>query len=233
MAKKEQKVYMPLMVGDWLKGTRGMRAEVRGVYLSLLLYQWDNGFIPSDIEELCLIDPELPKVWVTLKSKFQTDGPGRLINKKNQEVREFFSKQRSNGKLGGRKRKTGNPDDNPNRNPKSNLHNDLDIDIDNESLIVSKGGPGEFPVILPFESENFKAIWSTWKHYRVEIKKPYHTFSGEQAALERLSKHPEEVAIAMLKLAMSNNWKDFYKPDENGSTKNQPTSPTGGGFGNL
>lgn len=101
----EQKVYMPLMVGDWLKGTRGMKAEVRGVYISLLLYQWDNGYIPSDWEELCLIDPELPKVWDKLKSKFPEIEPGKLQNKKNKEVKEFWAKQASNGSKGGRPKK--------------------------------------------------------------------------------------------------------------------------------
>lgn len=99
---KEQKVYMPLMIGDWLKGTRGMKAVVRGVYINLLLYQWDNGYIPSDMETLSLIDPEVGSVWVTLKSKFEEFEPGKLRNPKNDEVKAFWSKQKSNGLLGGR-----------------------------------------------------------------------------------------------------------------------------------
>lgn len=130
---KEQKVYMPLMIGDWLKGTRGMRAEVRGVYINLLLYQWDNGFIPSDMEELCFIDPELPKVWVKLKDKFIEVSPGKLQNKKNEEVRAFWQKQSKNGKKGGRPRNEKpdiNPNNNPKDNPNNNLHYDLDIELD-------------------------------------------------------------------------------------------------------
>lgn len=128
-----QKVYMPLMIGDWLKGTRGMRAEVRGVYLNLLLYQWDNGFIPDDMDELCLIDPELPKVWDKIKDKFKPIGEGKLLNEKNKEVREFWQKQSKNGKKGGRKSKTEpkvEAKTNPNPNPKTKLHNDIDFDID-------------------------------------------------------------------------------------------------------
>jgi uncharacterized protein YdaU (DUF1376 family) len=132
---KEQKVYMPLMIGDWLKGTRGMKAEIRGVYINLLLFQWDNGFIPSDMDELFLIDPEVGKVWDKLKEKFQPAGPGKLQNKKNEEVREFWKKQAKNGSQGGRPKKE-KPDNNPNINPKDNpnhnLHNDLDIDSDIE-----------------------------------------------------------------------------------------------------
>lgn len=130
---KDQKVYMPLMIGDWLKGTRGMKAEVRGVYINLLLYQWDNGYLPSDFEELCLIDPELPKVWDKLKSKFPEIENGKLQNKKNEEVRDFWAKQRNNGKKGGRPKNYNpkeNPDSNPEVNPKHNHHNDIDHDID-------------------------------------------------------------------------------------------------------
>lgn len=126
---KDQKVYMPLMIGDWLKGTRGMKAEVRGVYINLLLFQWDNGFIPSDMEELLLIDPELGKVWDKIKDKFIELSPGKLQNKKNEEVRAFWQKQRKNGKKGGRPTNS-NPETNPKENPNNNHHNDIDLDID-------------------------------------------------------------------------------------------------------
>lgn len=129
---KDQKVYMPLVIGDWLKGTRGMRAEVRGVYINLLLFQWDNGYIPSDMDELFLIDPEVGKVWDKLKGKFVPAGPGKLQNKKNEEVREFWRKQSKNGEKGGRPKKENpeqNPNDNPNQNPNNNHH--IDIDHDN------------------------------------------------------------------------------------------------------
>lgn len=123
---------MPLMMGDWLRGTSGMRAEVRGVYLTLLIFQYDNGFIPSDMEELCLIDSELPKVWVKIKEKFEEFEPGKLRNKKLEKVRDFWSKQSTNGKKGGRPKKD-NPKDNPNINPETipntKLHIDPDLDI--------------------------------------------------------------------------------------------------------
>lgn len=162
-----QKVYMPLVIGDWLKGTRGMRAEVRGVYLNLLLYQWDNGFIPSDMDELCLIDPELPKVWVKLKDKFVEIEPGKLQNKKNEEVREFWAKQKKNGKKGGRP-KVNNPEANPNNNPKHNHHNDIDLDND---IVVEyqEGVQGEkvhtMQVSLPekeLETDDTLADVTTW-----------------------------------------------------------------------
>ena len=104
MAKKHD-VYMPLIIGDWLKGTRGMKSSVKGVYLSLLLYQWDNGFIPESIEDLTLIDAEVGSVWVSISDKFKQVEQGKLQNEKLEEVRNFFSKQKKNGQLGGRPKK--------------------------------------------------------------------------------------------------------------------------------
>lgn len=137
------KPYMPLMIGDWLKGTRGMKAEVRGVYLGLLLHQYEHGFIPADIESLALIEPEVGKVWVSLKSKFKEIEEGKLQNRKCEVVKEFWDKQGKNGKKGGRPKKSKpkqNPKHNPNGNPNHNLHNDHDYDYDND---IKEGGVGE------------------------------------------------------------------------------------------
>lgn len=127
------KPYMPLMMGDWIRGTRGMKAEVRGVYIDLLIHQYDHGFLPNDFESLCLIAPELPKVWVSLKDKFEEFEKGKLQNKKLEEVRNFFNKQGSNGKKGGRPKKEKpkpNPKPNPKVNPNPNLHNEYDYEYD-------------------------------------------------------------------------------------------------------
>lgn len=155
---KDQKVYMPLMIGDWLKGTRGMKAEVRGVYINLLLFQWDNGYIPSDMEELCLIDPELPKVWDKLKDKFSEAAPGKLKNLKNDEVKAFWAKQRKNGKKGG-KPKDSNPQTNPNHNPQTNPNHNLhnDIDLDNDILKNKK------------EYENFEPEFSDYERWTDDV----------------------------------------------------------------
>jgi hypothetical protein len=127
------------MMGDWIRGTRGMRAEVKGVYIGLLLHQYDEGFIPSDLDTLSLIEPEVGKVWVMLKNKFKEISPGKLQNEKLEEVRAFWQKQRINGKKGGRpkvRKPKSNPNDNPNTNPNNNLY--IDSDYEDESLINYK-----------------------------------------------------------------------------------------------
>jgi uncharacterized protein YdaU (DUF1376 family) len=173
MAKGDQKVYMPLMIGDWVKGTRGMRAEVKGVYIDLLLYQWDNGFIPSDMDELTLINPEVVKVWDKLKSKFVDDGAGRLRNIKNDEVKAFWSKQAKNGSKGGRP-KNINPDNNPNQNPNDNpnTNHHIDIDLDNDTCIDNSLGKSENPLpdVLSDESLAFIFDQQTMEAYRFAFR---------------------------------------------------------------
>ena len=134
------KPYMPLMMGDWIRGTRGMRADVKGVYIGLLIHQYDSGYLPADLEELALIEPEVVKVWVKLKEKFFEFEPGKLQNKKLEEVRAFWNKQGNNGKKGGRPKKekpNNNPTINPKHNPNTNHHNDLDLEYDIELILKS------------------------------------------------------------------------------------------------
>lgn len=146
-----RKPYMPLMVGDWLKGTRGMRAECRGIYLGLLLHQWENGWVPDTIEELALIEPEVGKVWDSpkdrLREKFTELSTGRLQNRKLEDVRAFWAKQSKNGLLGGRPKKE-KPNETqtvtqnePKAYPKREPSYDLDIDHDHE-LNTGGGGAG-------------------------------------------------------------------------------------------
>lgn len=136
------------MHGDWLKGTQGMRAEVRGVYLNLLLFQWNNGHLPAAWEDLCLIDSELPKVWEKLKPKFIETAPGQLQNPNLEDIRAFWSKQKNNGKKGGRKPKQ-EPKPNPKANPNHNLHNDLDND--NDTVLKNNKEQETFEYVLTAE----------------------------------------------------------------------------------
>lgn len=114
-------------------------------------------------------------------------------------------------------------------NAKQNLANVADSDTvsdtDNDSVINNPLNPpkGE-EVVLPFDSENFKAQWQLWKAY----KKKQHRFTykheaSEQAALTSLSNMAtgqERKAIAILHYTMANGWKGFVAPkDEGTSTK--------------
>lgn len=230
---KDQKVYMPLMIGDWLKGTRGMRAEVRGVYINLLLFQWDNGFIPSAMEDLLLIDPELGKVWDKLKDKFVEISPGKLQNKKNEEVREFWAKQRKNGKKGGRPNNNNqkyNPDHNPTTNPNNNHHNDIDLDNDidlknKKEFDFSKPDIQGDDIFFPIDTKPVRELWAKWKEYRWREHGQRYGMMGEQSDLVRLKLMDFTQIEKTILTAISNKWKNLY-PEANGKRTKNGKGPT-------
>lgn len=219
---KDQKVYMPLMIGDWLKGTRGMRAEVRGVYINLLLFQWDNGYIPSDMDELFLIDPEVGKVWDKLKDKFQPAGPGKLQNKKNEEVREFWKKQAKNGSNGGRPKKinpNNNPEVNPKHNPNTNHHIDIEYDNDlknKKERDFSKPDIDGDTVVFPFDTEPMRKLWAAWKEVRWSNHQVSYAMHGEQADLKRFGTMSFQQIESTILAAIAGKWKNLY-PEKNGN----------------
>ncbi len=223
MAKKLD-VYFPLIVGDWLKGTRGMRANVRGVYIGLLLYQWDNGFIPSDLNDLTLIDSEVGSVWVSLKHKFKEIETGKLQNEKVEEVRAFFLKQAKNGQKGGRPPKE-EPKPNPNNNPNLNPPFGLELGIGIEEI---KGAQKDFSnpdvpgdeVHFPVDTEPVRNAWAKWKEYRHRVHGKTYGLYGEQAALKQLERMNEQQILDTLFKAIESNWLNLY-PDKNGNGKQQ------------
>jgi uncharacterized protein YdaU (DUF1376 family) len=221
---------MPLMMGDWIRGTRAMRADVKGVYIGLLIHQYDTGWLPADLEELSLIEPEIGKVWVKLKDKFEEFEPGRLRNKKLEEVRHFWSKQKKNGDLGGRPKKLkpkSNPTINPKENPKPNHHNDLDLDNDlknnNKESIKDFSQPdidGD-EIAFPIDTPEMRKLWAAWKETRWKNHNLCYGIYGEQAALKQLERLNFYQARDTIQQAIAGNWRNLY-PDKNqdGQRKN-------------
>lgn len=72
----------------------------------------------------------------------------------------------------------------------------------------------EYIIIFPWESEQFKAAWASWKDYKKEVHKfNYKNGITEQAALKHLSElteHNEEIAIEAIIYAMSRQWKGIF-----------------------
>lgn len=203
---------MPLMVGDWLKGTSGMKAEMKGVYINLLLHQWDHGFLPSDLEELALITPEVGKVWDKLKEKFPESEPGKLQNIKLEEVRNFWAKQKKNGTSGGRP-KRNNPDGNPNTIPKENPNpnHQNDLDLDNEVVLEYKEKEKkEKPIIIqatiPRESESLDDV-EYWTKQILDGNDPFFLNMVRGASLT-LDDHLENLARDHLGKCARYNWHD-------------------------
>lgn len=91
---------------DFVGGTMSFSAEQSGAYILLLCYQWMNGQIPQDDDELCRIGRCSSTALAVVKRKFKiTTIEGGLQNRKLEEVRdaqmEYRRKQAENGKKGG------------------------------------------------------------------------------------------------------------------------------------
>lgn len=110
---------------------------------------------------------------------------------------------------------------------------DIDEDKEEDEYEKGKGGMGEKPkkqpkpkadpepeVIMPFETETFKAQWQVWKVFRKkEHRFEYKTTISEQAALKELSEFAEgneKTAIAIIHQSIAKGWKGFFE------LKNQP-----------
>jgi len=77
-----------------------MSAEERGVYISTLIHQWNEGSIPADLvllaEVLDLKLSEVRRAWPTISKKFRPlrRHPDRLINRKLDGIRLAQKRQR-------------------------------------------------------------------------------------------------------------------------------------------
>ena len=100
---------------DWLGGTRHLDLVERACYLELLIYQWQNGYIPREPLQrmnVCgVIDiGTWERIWRHIEDKFECIGidenTPHLANMKMHELREHsierWKKYIENGKKGGR-----------------------------------------------------------------------------------------------------------------------------------
>jgi uncharacterized protein YdaU (DUF1376 family) len=100
---------LPLMSGDWLKGTARLSAAERGYFLDLLLYSWDNDeAVPDDEREQmqiarCTDRREWRRVWSRLSPKWQkVDGGFRndRLELARAELAEYREGKSRSGKKG-------------------------------------------------------------------------------------------------------------------------------------
>lgn len=100
--------YFPLFYKRLLTSTIGWKDDEFGAYVRLLIHQFDNGSIPSDLKELSRIAPSIKKHWPLIKKKFKDDGNGGMINHVMYDIYHDIQEKKKinsdNGKKGGRKR---------------------------------------------------------------------------------------------------------------------------------
>lgn len=101
--------FFPLYYQKLLTSTTGWRDDEFGAYLKLLIYQFDNGGIPNDMEIINRIAPSTKKNWSLLSRKFVLNEEGLLVNEVMDKIRNRRSKisetNSKNGSLGGNSRR--------------------------------------------------------------------------------------------------------------------------------
>jgi len=94
--------------GDFYMDTNHWTIEEIGIYTRLLLTEWSQGSLPSEIPRLARIagcgSKKFQLWWGSISFKFIPDGKGQLINKRLEEERE---KQRKYRELQSEKGKVG------------------------------------------------------------------------------------------------------------------------------
>jgi uncharacterized protein YdaU (DUF1376 family) len=86
MAEKgsRHRPWFPFFAGDFINATRRWSCEEIGAYILLLGEQWINEDVPTDVDELARIHPDIAKHW---HSKLQRKFPGGR-NPRMEELRE-------------------------------------------------------------------------------------------------------------------------------------------------
>lgn len=99
--------YFPLYYQKLLTSTTGWKDDEFGAYLRLLIYQYDNGAIPEDLQSIARIAPSAKRNWDLISKKFiPAEEKGFLINEVMDELRNRRLKKsitsQENGSMGGR-----------------------------------------------------------------------------------------------------------------------------------
>lgn len=96
----------PFYASDYLSSSKVqlMTLEEEGAYIRLLSYNWQDGYIPSDITELsrlCKCGPKKMEVlWKRIKPCFVENGdPARLVSPRLEEVRAEMTAYRNAQKM--------------------------------------------------------------------------------------------------------------------------------------
>jgi uncharacterized protein YdaU (DUF1376 family) len=83
--------WFPLYTKEWAASVGHMSAAQRGIYISLLVFQWDNGSVPDCMEQCARIAGAMQMQegdWLIIRDKFKrSDDDGRLRNAKLESVR--------------------------------------------------------------------------------------------------------------------------------------------------
>lgn len=161
--------YMQLWVKDWLasSGTRRLSLAGRGLYIDLALFQWEDGFIVDDVEELAAMvgvsEEEFSRVWPKVEKQFPVVAPGKRANERiatdREEAMAKVAKLKENGSKGGRPVKQPVSEIEPETKQKENQTetnvkaNGFEMDNQTQTKLKAKPEPDPIPEESPPASQ--------------------------------------------------------------------------------
>ena len=118
MAEKgsRHRPWFPFFASDFASTVRRWNAEQIGCYVLLLIEQWINEDVPTDIDELARIHPDIPKHW---QSKLQRKFPGGR-NERLEEIRADMMERSAKNRDAALRRWGRDPDSSDNANAHAN-----------------------------------------------------------------------------------------------------------------
>ena len=222
--------YIPLYIGDWEKDTNTISLEAEGALLKLIFKLWDSadkGQLTVSFQQLSILLKKGQDLSLKILKELHENRvldmeflPNESVKIKSRRMLKDIEKSRvasENGKLGGRPKKAKQ------KLTESKTKATSDIDSVNEYENKKEKEGKKFDLVFPYGSEKFLKLWNLWVEYRIEAKKPYHTFTNQQGALQRLQKlagDDEEKAIAIIHQSIERNWINFFEILNNGKQTN-------------
>lgn len=207
----------PLYYNDMDRSTRDWTDSEYGCFMRLLVHQWAQGYLPSDMERLCRIAPTAEKNWAVIGCKFTDIGDGKIQNIRLEKIRneqiEFKKKQSENGKKGGNpafKKGYANPYNNPSDNPKPKRRNKpkdkpstsispstslstSPSDSISENSFADSGEELKFDVAKTEVEKSFKPAITIWNEFKKKVFDGAGTFTGlDGKSLKSILKKIEE-----------------------------------------
>ena len=79
-----------LYIDKWLVSTKGMKGNAKGWYLNLILYQYDRGELPNNIEELANLCDVRFSEFEEFKQVFEQVLKQKFIVNDNGCLHQFF-----------------------------------------------------------------------------------------------------------------------------------------------
>ena len=218
---------------DFLTGTMDMDMTERGIYITLLSFQWSKRVIQKSRVGRLLNIPDLkwedlPEIikekFIDYDGDFSTSNDcvinQRLFDTMMQQIL-FYRKQRLNGSKGGRPKQ---PVNKPNKNPTTNPNKNTSLEV------RRKKKEDVEEIVYPYSDKTFIAIWYQWKLYKeLEHNFKFKSRRGEQLALTQLGNNTNDSLHAQKTIinSMANGWKGLF-PDKKLKNESKKTTYSSG-----